>query len=134
MVTKQVLIWRTDLRNTKGQKVRTGKKVAQLAHASLKVFFDMIEYCDHGEMHIKGITPAMDNWINGLFTKICVSVDSEEELLNVYEHAKTEDIPCALIQDAGLTEFGGVSTYTAVAVGPDVAEEVDKITSHLKLL
>ena len=81
-----------------------------------------------------GITPAMDQWINGLFTKVCVGVDSEEELLAIYEKAKEEDIPCALIQDAGLTEFDGVPTYTAVAVGPDDVTEVDLVTGHLKLL
>jgi len=128
METKQVIVVRKDLN------MRKGKMVAQGAHASLKVFFDMIEYCDHGEMHISGITPQMDQWINGAFTKICVSVNSEEELLAVYEKAKAEDIPCSLIQDAGLTEFGGTPTYTAVAVGPDERSEVDSITGGLKLL
>ena len=40
----------------------------------------------------------------------------------------------ALIQDAGLTEFGGVPTYTALAVGPDRADRVDAITGTLPLL
>ena len=34
----------------------------------------------------------------------------------------------------GLTEFGGVPTYTALAVGPDLAERVDAVTGTLPLL
>lgn len=134
METKQVLVWRKDLRNVDGHKVRTGKVAAQLAHASLKVFFDRIEYCDHGEMKITKITSAMENWINGLFTKICVSVNSEKELLSIFQQAKDNNIPCSLIQDAGLTEFGGIPTYTAVAIGPAEDKDVDTITGNLKLL
>ena len=35
-------------------------------------------------------------WLNGIFTKICLSVESEEELLSIYETIKKErqDIPC----------------------------------------
>jgi len=43
----------------------------------------------------------------------------------------------ALIQDAGLTAFGGVPTCTALAVGPDRAaraDRVDAITGALPLL
>lgn len=128
MKTKQVLIIRKDL------KMRKGKIAAQAAHASMKVFFDNIEYCTEGEMVISNITDEMEEWVNGIFTKICVSVDSEDELLNIYEQAEKADLPCSLIQDAGLTEFDGVPTFTAVAIGPAKSEEIDKITSHLKLL
>ncbi len=128
MNTKQVIVLRKDLN------MRKGKMVAQGCHASMKVFFNRISWCSKGEMHIMPITTEMENWINGSFTKICVSVDSEEQLLTIYEKAKMEDIPCSLIQDIGKTEFNGVPTYTAVAVGPALAEDVDKITGHLKLL
>ena len=48
--------------------------------------------------------------------------------------AKLAGLPCSLIRDAGLTEFAGVPTLTAVAVGPAELSKVDAITSHLKLL
>jgi len=128
MDTKQVIIIRKDL------KMRRGKQIAQGCHASLKVFFDNILYCDHGEMQITNITPEMEEWITGIFTKICVSVDSEEELLSLHEQALDANLPCSLIKDVGLTEFDGVPTYTAVAIGPALNNEIDKITSNLKLL
>ena len=76
----------------------------------------------------------MAAWMDGNYAKICVGVNSELELLGVYQKAKEAGIPCSLIQDAGLTEFGGVPTYTAVAIGPHKVEEIDKITGTLSLL
>lgn len=132
MQTKQVIVLRKDLN------MRKGKMVAQGAHASMKVFFDRLRSTGPiGDVAfgLQGtITPAMQEWFDGKFTKICVSVNSELELLGVYEKAKSAGIACSLIQDAGLTEFGGVPTYTAVAVGPDYVEKVDVITGGLPLL
>ena len=72
--------------------------------------------------------------IEGRFTKICVSVDSEEELLEIYNKARSLKLNTSLITDAGLTEFHGEPTKTAVAVGPGKPEVVDKVTGNLKLL
>lgn len=80
------------------------------------------------------IDSPIKDWIEGIFTKICVSVDSEEELLEIYNKAKDSGLMCSLIQDVGLTEFGGVPTYTCCAIGPNWDTEIDPITSHLKLL
>jgi len=33
--SKQIIVMRTDLRNSQGQKVRTGKLIAQACHASI---------------------------------------------------------------------------------------------------
>jgi peptidyl-tRNA hydrolase len=56
------------------------------------------------------------------------------ELLALQARAEAAGLINALIQDAGLTEFGGVPTYTAVAIGPDRADRVDAITGQLPLL
>ena len=124
---KQVIVMRKDLN------MRKGKMIAQGAHASMKVFFDRIEYLDTS-MKVNGITPQMLEWINGIFTKVVVSVKSEEELLDIQKQANEKGLPNALIKDVGKTEFNGIPTYTCLAIGPDEAEEIDKITGELKLL
>ena len=137
METKQVLIWRKDLRNADGNKVRTGKIVAQLAHASMKAILDEGSFYEDdvgSETLTIPMTDVTKNWLMGIFTKICVSVDSEEELLSIYHQAVNMGLCSSLIQDVGKTEFNGVPTYTAVAVGPADVEVVNKITGHLKLL
>jgi len=128
---KQVIILRKDL------KMRKGKMVAQGAHASMAVLLNegFIEEWERGERQYRiRLSEEMEAWISGIFTKICVSVDSEEELLNIHKQAEDAGLLCSLIQDAGLTEFDGVPTYTAVAIGPADSEDIDKITGELKLL
>ena len=129
MNTKQVIVLRKDL------KMRKGKMVAQGAHASMKAILDRggIKHPESNTLIVE-MTPEMKSWICGIFTKVCVSVDSEEELLYCYKQAKSAGLICSLIQDSGLTEFNGIPTYTAVAVGPASNEDVDKITGELKLL
>ena len=51
------------------------------------------------------LTDPMDEWVNGLFTKIVLSVENEADLLRVHELALEAGIPTALITDAGKTEF-----------------------------
>ncbi len=116
---KQVIVLRKDLG------MRKGKMVAQGAHASLGAVLRS------GKLKTDADTKA---WCEGRFTKICVSVDSEEELLEIYKQAGLAKLNRSLITDAGLTEFNGVPTKTAVAVGPGKPEAVDKVTGHLKLL
>ena len=130
METKQVIVIRKDLG------MRKGKMCAQAAHASMKVILDWmvnIEGDDSMKILNMDINEPLYHWINGLFTKVVVGCDSEEELLELYNKAK-EVTYFALIQDAGKTEFHGTPTYTAVAIGPDIPEVIDEITGHLKLL
>ena len=136
-IPKQMIVMRKDL------KMRKGKMIAQGAHASMKVFFDRIPQdvrdvgVPRGYKEIRvpmEINRSMGEWLFGIFTKICVSVDSEAELLDVYERAKAARLPCALIQDAGLTEFDGVPTITCCAIGPAYPQDIDPVTDKLKLL
>ncbi len=117
MTSKQVIVVRNDLN------MRKGKMIAQGAHASLAAF-----------MEADPDDPALLDWLDGAGAKIAVSVPSEEALLDVYERARAAGLPCALITDAGRTEFRGVPTRTAVAVGPAWSDAVDAITGELKLL
>ena len=131
---KQVLIWRNDLKNQNGQKVRSGKMGAQLAHASMGALLNLSVKMFEGELRINIEKPAVREWLEGRFTKVVLQVNSEQELLEIYELAIRNNLNSKLIQDAGLTEFGGVPTYTCMAIGPDYPENIDPITKHLKLL
>lgn len=148
---KQVIVMRTDLN------MRKGKMIAQGAHASLKVLLDTAWPAE--AITLSGVSPRFEGkvsstsgvqisgdfkcipntldvrpWLEGKFTKICVGCKGEEELLALYMKAKEAKLLTALIQDAGLTEFGGVPTYTCIAIGPGSSSKIDEITGGLKLL
>ena len=128
MSVKQVIVVRKDLN------MRKGKLAAQVAHASMKVFFDKLTiYSDYAI--IKDITKPMLEWMNyGPFVKIVVGVNSAEELFEIEKKASEAGIPNALIIDSGKTEFHGIPTATCIAIGPDEEEKIDAITGELKLL
>jgi peptidyl-tRNA hydrolase, PTH2 family len=119
---KQVIVMRNDLN------MRKGKMVAQGAHAS--IMFLVMRHV--GKSSLKN-SRVQDDWMEQGMTKICVRVDSEEQLLEIYRQASTAGLTVHLITDAGLTEFDG-PTKTCLAIGPNNAEDIDKITGDLKLL
>ena len=114
--------------------MRKGKMIAQGAHASLKVVLDAGQLDGDGAAFTIRLAPAMAAWLGGRFTKVCVSVDSEAALDDIVSKAREAGVPCALIVDAGVTEFHGVPTKTCCAIGPAWADEVDAITGGLSLL
>ena len=125
---KQVLVLRKDLN------MRKGKMVAQGAHASMANVFSKATYDDSLRRVTLALTEVEWAWlVTGRFKKICVGVDSEEELFFVHKQARLQGLACSLIQDSGLTEFKE-PTFTALAVGPDKPELVDWVTGRLKLL
>ena len=131
---KQVIVMRKDLN------MRKGKMISQGSHVSMKVFFDQCEKLSLRESKLKEYrfyyepNSYWDKWLNGLFTKIVVSCDSEQELEELYKQAQEKKLPCSMITDAGLTEFNGVPTKTCIAIGPANPDDIDEITKHLKLL
>lgn len=136
---KQVLIIRTDIM-TREQDV--GKIAAQVAHASCAAAFtnDIKKNLpagpdENGVYHYSfdKADAAFHYWITNRFVKICLAVNSEAELLAVFEKAKAANLPAALIQDAGFTVFNGVPTYTTVGIGPAWDEDFVGVTDHLRL-
>lgn len=125
---KQVIVVRKDLN------MRKGKIAAQAAHASMKVLVDLMDNTGDSYVLYSFRYPVLEEWLSGRFTKICVSVDSEQELLDLYQKARDANMLCSLIVDAGLTEFNGVPTKTCIAIGPELPEKIDQLTGHLKLL
>lgn len=140
MNVKQVLVVRKDL------KMRRGKEIAQAAHGSLGIFFNRMKIVRDGNWFTRllfwrkptytctfQITEVEHLWVAGIFTKVALCVDSEQELLAVAQKAKEAGLPTCLITDSGKTEFNGVPTNTVVAIGPAAATEIDKVTGNLKL-
>jgi PTH2 family peptidyl-tRNA hydrolase len=123
---KQVIVLRKDLN------MRKGKMVAQGAHASMAAILKLA--VREGDRLVIPLDERIEPWLLGRFTKICVSVNSESELLAIHEKSLAAGVLTALILDSGVTEFGGVPTNTAVAVGPDQVSKVDAITGGLPLL
>lgn len=126
MEHKQTIVLRKDLN------MRKGKMVAQGAHASMRAILQLGHR--EGGNFVVPLDERLEPWLLGRFKKICVSVNSEAELLQLHQQARSAGLITALIQDAGLTEFGGVPTYTALAVGPDTEDRVDLVTGSLPLL
>ena len=135
---KQVIIIRKDLN------MRKGKMCSQASHASIGVIFNyMTPNYKNPEKMTREFTvklpdgstgESMYQWMTGIFKKIVVGAESLNEMVEAYNEAKKQGIPCSLIEDAGLTEFGGKVTITAVAIGPAYPEEIDPITGKFTLL
>ncbi len=109
--------------------MRKGKMIAQGAHASMMFLTKRLRASS--TVHL---LPEEQEWIDGAFTKICVSVNSESELRELMSKAQFSNILVNEVIDSGKTEFNGVPTLTCAAFGPDIKEKLDPITGHLPLL
>lgn len=127
---KQVIVVRKDLN------MRKGKMAAQVAHASIGALFprERAVFNSADQTVSFPIDPNQISWFLELSVKIVVGVESESALLQIYEKAREACLPCVLIQDRGLTEFGGVPTYTTVGIGPADDFLINPITGHLPLM
>lgn len=135
--TKQVIVMRMKYPNSSGgvKQISVGKMIAQGSHASLSFLSEKIGFRTHGVQNQNIEFDAEEQeWLTNSFTKVCVKVDSEEELLHVYNEAKKNGLRAHLILDSGRTEFHGVPTYTCCAIGPNYSHKINKVTQNLKLL
>ena len=136
--SKMMIVMRRDL------KMRKGKIAAQAGHACIDAI--LMALSKEGRLNDfettndgialrdtdKPTTPLSD-WFKYGCAKICVYVDSEEELMNIADKAKEKGIIAAVITDAGMTEFHGVPTKTCLALEPLPAEVADELTGDLPL-
>lgn len=116
---KMIIVMRKDLN------MRKGKMVAQGSHAAVGLALDLERQ--------KHDNKAYNEWLESSFKKICVSVDSEEELIAIYQKCCGVGLPAKLITDAGHTEFNGVPTKTCCST-LGYTDELEPITGELKLL
>lgn len=141
---KQLIVMRRDL------KMRKGKIAAQAGHACVEATLmalaregrldelRLVTAADGEPVGIalndQGHAPtALSDWFEWGVAKVCVYVDSEEKLLNLARAGRSRGFLCALIRDAGLTEFHGEATYTCLAFEPLAAEDIDPLTGDLPL-
>ena len=136
--SKMMIVMRRDL------KMRKGKIAAQAGHACVDVI--LMALSKEGRLNDfemtsdgfvlkntdKEITPLSEWFIHGS-AKICVYVDSEEELLSIARKAEERGIIVSVITDAGMTEFHGIPTKTCLALEPLPAEIADELTGGLPL-
>ena len=137
--SKQMLVVRRDLH------MRKGKIAAQASHAAVEAVLKAIlkegrtsqlRTTPEGWVYLEapeGEHSPLTDWFQYGMAKICVYVDSEEELLALDRRAREAGVTTALIQDAGMTEFHGEPTYTALAFEPLEAERADQLTGELPL-
>ena len=112
---KQVILMR------RGSEQTWVKEIAQGAHASMGAVLKDLNH------------PFVQEWLSSSFKKIVVKAYSKEELEEACNCAKELGLPFCLIEDNGATEFHGVKTATACAIGPGPDELVDKVTSNKRL-
>ena len=124
---KQIIVMRKDLKNKDGHKIRTGKLLAQACHASLGSILNQMQN------NIIVANAPTQEWLDGLFAKITVYVESEKELLDIYNICIDNNINVFLVKDSGLTEFAE-PTYTGLAIGPDYPSRLDPLFRNLPLL
>ena len=129
MAAKQVLVMK---KFPKDRNMRTGKYVAQGAHASVGAIFSLGSVVNDN-LVISLSDPFVKEWVTGRFAKITLYVETDQELVDLYKKAQEMGLPASLIKDAGLTEFNGVPTLTAVGIGPGNVEVINKVTAHLPL-
>jgi len=111
---KQVILIRSDL------KLPRGKACSQSAHASV-------------EATLKSDLKLVKAWRSEGMAKIVLKVKDQKELIKYFQEAKDNNLTTSLITDAGKTVIAP-GTKTAVAIGPDQEETIDKITGKLPLL
>ena len=70
-IVKQVIVMRNDLG------MRKGKMIAQGSHASISFLTRKIQAG-------RKMNEVESQWVNDRFTKICVRVDSEQELIDIH--------------------------------------------------
>ena len=126
---KQVIVIRRDL------KMRRGKEIAQGAHASSAWLSFMV--ADAIDDASGTATVSLDRdamvWITSSFRKVTLQVQTEDDLVALHTKALGLGLRSHLIRDSGKTEFGGVPTLTALAIGPNRVGPIDEVTGNLLL-
>ncbi len=121
--------------------MRRGKEIAQGSHASMQFLVEpitkQISQCAEEMQNATNCSASLNlslreaSWLTKGMAKVCLRVDSEEQLLSLHQKAAAAGLKSFLITDSGRTEFKGKPTITACAIGPDITSAIDAITGDL---
>lgn len=114
---KQVILVRSDLDMGKG------KMAAQCCHASIMSYLEAVNTDKD----------TVREWLAGGQKKIVLKVPDDKVIEKLYKAFKFKKIPCAIVNDAGLTQLPP-GTITTLGIGPWKKSEIDFFTSALKLM
>jgi PTH2 family peptidyl-tRNA hydrolase len=127
---KQVILIRKDLG------MRRGKEIAQGSHAAMDFLVEPLRVqlrADPDGTPSLPLSAEERAWMLEGMAKVCLQVSSEAELVARHEKALALGLKSRLIRDSGRTEFGGVPTLTACAIGPAGSSAIDPVTGDLPL-
>jgi len=114
---KQVMMVNTSL------SMGTGKLAAQVSHASVG------SYDNARDRNPRDV----QKWKRQGQKKVVVKGEDTDHLHELRMDARTANIPCFLVEDAGLTQLKPGSV-TVLGLGPAPDDKIDRITGNLNLL
>ena len=118
---KMVFLVRQDL------KMKAGKIAAQVAHAALGLYDDIIFGNNKYQQE------ALDFWVTYGQKKVVLKAPNLEILNEALKQCNQANIANCLITDAGCTQIPSGSK-TVLGIGPDTSEKINKITGTFKLM
>lgn len=128
---KQIILVRKDI------KLPKGKLGAQAAHASLGIVKKLISsrlLCPlELEQGLHPVLTAVDEWWTGSWTKVCLALDSIDDLQPLLDQCDVVGLLYDIVKDNGLTVYHGIPTITCIGIEPATPEVLDPIFGHLKL-
>ena len=124
--TKQVIVVRSDL------PMNAGKLSAQVSHATQATMLNKNSSKKRNQIIIN-LTEVEEEWFNDKFTKIVLEVKNETQLIKIKNKALEAGLNVVEIVDAGHTTFDK-PTLTCIGIGPDLKENIDKVTRRLQMM
>ena len=118
---KMVFLVRQDL------KMKAGKIAAQVAHAALGLYDDIIFGNNKYQQE------ALDFWVNYGQKKVVLKADNLEIMIETVKKCKELKLQYCMISDAGHTQIPAGS-ITVLGIGPDTSEKINQITGSFKLM
>jgi PTH2 family peptidyl-tRNA hydrolase len=104
-----------------------GKQCAQVAHAAVGLFSDLLTNDRDGEKQVQII-----QWQSGGAKKIVCRGNDTAHLISLQEQANAANLPSHLIRDAGHTQIPAGSVTVLAIFGNST--DLDKVTGSLRLL